>query len=184
MFSTILITGGCRSGKSGHALNLASKVRGTRRLFVATCVAEDEEMRRRVQRHQKERGPAWQTLEEPVELAHVIQRQGPDADLILVDCLTLWVSNLMTKQPDDTTFLGWLDELCRVIARPPCPLIFVTNEVGAGIVPENKLARQFRDLTGWANQKVAAACTTVIWMVAGIAVTIKPGNDRLESGQV
>ena len=110
--------------------------------------------------------------------------RSPGADLILVDCLTLWVSNLMAKQPDDTTFLDWLDELCRVIARPPCPLIFVTNEVGAGIVPENKLARQFRDLTGWANQKVAAACTTVIWMVAGIAVTIKPGNDSLESGQV
>lgn len=183
MFSTILITGGCRSGKSGHALNLASQVRGMRRLFVATCVAEDEEMRRRVQRHQKERGRAWQTLEEPVDLVDVIQTQGPGTDLILVDCLTLWVSNLMTKHPDDTTFLDRVDKLCRVIDQPPCPLIFVTNEVGAGIVPENKLARRFRDLTGWANQKVAAACTTVIWMVAGVAVTIKPGNLSLEGAQ-
>ena len=180
MFSTILITGGCRSGKSGHALSLASQVQGMRKLFVATCVAEDEEMRRRVQRHQKERGRDWQTLEEPVDLVHAIQREGPGADLILVDCLTLWVSNLMVQHPVDTTFLDRLENLCQVIARPPCPLIFVTNEVGAGIVPENTLARRFRDLTGWANQHVAAACTKVIWMVAGIAVTIKPGKDGAE----
>ena len=180
MTSTTLITGGCRSGKSSHALNLASQVQGRRKLFVATCVAQDEEMRLRVERHQQERGPGWQTLEEPVDLVGVIERYGPGADLMLIDCLTLWVSNLMTTDQDETMFLNHLSELSRTIARPPCPLIFVTNEVGAGIVPENTLARRFRDYTGWANQSVAAACTHVIWMVAGIAVAIKPANNPME----
>ena len=173
MTSTILITGGCRSGKSSHALTLASQVEGPRKLFVATCVAGDHEMRQRVRRHQKERGPEWQTLEEPVDLVRAIELHGPRSDLILVDCLTLWVSNMMAAGADETAFLGKLEKLRQTASHPPCPLIFVTNEVGAGIVPENPLARRFRDFSGWTNQRMAAACDTVIWMVAGIAVPVK-----------
>ncbi|MEJ2038889.1 MAG: bifunctional adenosylcobinamide kinase/adenosylcobinamide-phosphate guanylyltransferase [Desulfosarcinaceae bacterium] len=183
MNPTILITGGCRSGKSSHALTLASQINGRRKLFVATCVAGDEEMRARVLRHQRERGDDWQTIEEPADLVEVIQRRGPGADLMLVDCLTLWVSNLLVNNPEEAAFLNTLDRLGRSIGQPPCPLIFVTNEVGAGIVPENALARRFRDFTGWVNQRVAAACDTVIWMVAGIPVTIKPRMDAASGRQ-
>ena len=183
MTSTTLITGGCRSGKSRHALALASEYPGEQKVFVATCVADDEEMRRRVARHQRERGPAWQTIEEPVDLQGVIERQGPGAALILIDCLTLWISNLMALDMDEIRLSRVVAGLCRTIAHPPCALILVTNEVGCGIVPENPLARRFRDMAGWANQQVAAVCTDVIWMVSGLAVTVKPGHASARPGK-
>ena len=93
---------------------------------------------------------------------------------MLVDCLTLWISNMMMENNDDRTIQKHCKEVCAILKAPPCPIILVSNEVGAGIVPENQLARRYRDLTGWANQQIAAACQTVIWMVAGIPVTIKP----------
>lgn len=173
MNSTTLIIGGCRSGKSRHALKLAESAAGRRNLFVATCRPHDDEMRRRVQRHQRERGDRWQTVEEPVDIVEVIQQEGPKADIVLIDCLTLWVSNLMMACEDDDRVIEKMELLGEVMAAPPCPMILVTNEVGTGIVPENALARRFRDLTGWCNQKVAAGCGLVILMVAGIPVNIK-----------
>jgi adenosylcobinamide kinase/adenosylcobinamide-phosphate guanylyltransferase len=183
MHPTILIIGGCRSGKSSQALAIASKFKGSRKLFVATCIANDEEMRQRVRRHQEERGPAWETFEEPTELVHAIKHHGPGYDLMLVDCLTLWVSNLMARDYDDNAFWKTIENLAQIIVKPPCPLIFVTNDVGAGIVPENALARKFRDFNGWVNQHVAAACSRVVWMVAGIPVLIKPQEDGFDSRQ-
>ena len=173
MNRTILFAGGCRSGKSRQALKTGSEMLGTRNLFIATCVPHDPEMIHRVKQHQRERDSRWQTIEEPVGLAACIARQGPSADLVLVDCLTLWVSNLMVAHSNDAGVLACIDDLCAVLNTAPCPIILVTNEVGCGIVPENALARRFRDLNGWANQRVASACRQVIWMVAGIPVTIK-----------
>lgn len=177
MHQTTLITGGCRSGKSRHALALGEDLTGGRKVFIATCTPRDAEMQSRVQRHQSERGPHWQTVEEPLDIGQAILRHGPAANLCLVDCLTLWITNLMLAHENDEMVGRVVKRLCKIISDPPCDLILVTNEVGGGIVPENQLARRFRDMTGWTNQQVAAACQTVIWTVAGIAVTIKPRDE-------
>lgn len=171
----ILVLGGCRSGKSDHALRLAESM-GPRRLFVATCVPHDDEMRDRVERHQRERGDSWKTVEIPVDLAEAIGSHGPSADVILVDCLTLWLSNLLMDTQDIERVRRRIDELAAAVTAAPQAVILVSNEVGAGIVPENRLARRYRDLAGWTNQALAAACNRVIWTVAGIPVTIKPAN--------
>jgi adenosylcobinamide kinase/adenosylcobinamide-phosphate guanylyltransferase len=176
MISTTLIIGGCRSGKSRQALSLAEQLVGRRNLFVATCEPRDAEMAERIARHQKERGRHWETVEEPLALDRVIADQGAGTDVLLIDCLTLWVSNLMAVESKDADVMQAIDKLQGAIITPPCPIIIVTNEVGDGIVPENPMARRFRDLTGWCNQKIAAACHRVIWMVAGIAVPIKGGT--------
>jgi len=174
----ILVLGGCRSGKSGHALQLAEKM-GPRRLFAATCVPRDDEMRNRVQRHQRERSGAWQTLEVPVDLADAIGTHSPSADVILVDCLTLWLSNLLMETEDEARLRRHVDVLARAVETAPNAVILVSNEVGAGIVPENRLARCYRDLAGWTNQAMAAVCSRVIWTVAGIPVTIKPSFENI-----
>ncbi len=176
MHSTTLILGGCRSGKSRYALSLGNSYPGQRKLFVATCEPRDAEMRARIERHQRERGTHWQTRESPIDLVALLARQAEGTDLILVDCLTLWISNLLLTLDNDDLVQDHVDRLCGILSTPPCPIILVSNEVGAGIVPENPLARRFRDLTGSANQKTAAACGQVVWMVAGIAVPIKTGT--------
>jgi adenosylcobinamide kinase/adenosylcobinamide-phosphate guanylyltransferase len=176
MISTTLVAGGCRSGKSRQALELGEKSAGRRNLFVATCQPHDAEMAARIARHQRERGRNWQTVEAPLDPDKIILEQGAGADVLLIDCLTLWISNLMMVHERDEEILQAVDRLHRAVAAPPCPIILVSNEVGAGIVPENPMARRFRDLAGWCNQKIAAACRNVIWMVAGIAVPIKGGT--------
>jgi adenosylcobinamide kinase/adenosylcobinamide-phosphate guanylyltransferase len=165
-----LVIGGCRSGKSRHALELAEKISDIKRIFIATCVPYDEEMKDRVRRHQQERGSSWLTVDAPVELADTILTCSQNAHVVLADCLTLWMSNLLmeSEQTDRR-----VEELIKAISRAQCPVILVSNEVGGGIVPENALARQFRDAVGFANQKVAACVDEVIWMVAGIPVKIK-----------
>jgi adenosylcobinamide kinase/adenosylcobinamide-phosphate guanylyltransferase len=169
----ILVLGGCRSGKSNHALQLAEGM-GRRRVFVATCVPLDEEMRTRVDRHRHERSDAWRTLEIPVDLADAIRTHGPAADVMVVDCLTLWLSNLLTQTQEVHQIRRRIDGLAEAVRSASCTVILVSSEVGAGIVPENRLARFYRDLAGWTNQAMAAACDRVVWMVAGIPVTIKP----------
>lgn len=177
--ATTLIIGGCRSGKSRHALSLGESTGGSRRnLFVATCVPFDAEMRTRVEHHQRDRGPRWHTIEEPIDIDQVMRRDGLEADVVLVDCLTLWATNLMLRYDQDDAVLRHVARVEEVLADPPCPIILVTNEVGTGIVPENALARRFRDLTGWINQRMAGSCRQVVWMVAGIPVTIKPQGAR------
>jgi adenosylcobinamide kinase/adenosylcobinamide-phosphate guanylyltransferase len=174
----ILVLGGCRSGKSGHALRLAEEM-GPRRIFVATCVPRDDEMRDRVQRHQRERSEAWQTLEVPVALADTVRTHSPSAAVMLVDCLTLWLSNLLMETDDEARLRQHIEALARAVEQAPNAVILVSNEVGAGIVPENRLARRYRDLAGWANQAMAAVCSRVIWTVAGIPVTIKPPIENM-----
>ena len=175
MKETVLVIGGCRSGKSSHALHLAEAA-GVRKIFVATCIAQDEEMAQRVAAHRSERGDDWETVEAPLDLAAAIADGSRRADVVLADCLTLWASNLLLSEngPENNKVIGPLSDLVSAIGEAPCPVILVSNEVGAGIVPENRLARIFRDEVGRINQQVAAAVDRVIWMVAGIPLTVKP----------
>jgi adenosylcobinamide kinase/adenosylcobinamide-phosphate guanylyltransferase len=169
----IFVTGGCRSGKSKHALRAAEKMPGNRKIYIATCVPQDNEMKQRVARHQKERSQNWVTVEEPLHLPQAILENSPKADVMLVDCLTLWVSNLLMKTDDEKQLEEMISQLIDTLEKATCPIVLVSNEVGTGIVPENRLARQYRDIIGLANQAVAKTAGKVIWMVAGIPVTVK-----------
>ena len=167
---SIFVLGGCRSGKSRHALELAEKISDIHRVFIATCVPYDEEMKDRVRCHRQDRGSTWTTVDAPVELADAILKHSQTAQVILADCLTLWMSNLLMESEN---MESRVEQLTMAILQAQCPVIVVSNEVGTGIVPENALARQYRDAVGLANQKVAACVDKVIWMVAGIPVLIK-----------
>lgn len=175
--NTTLVIGGCRSGKSSHALQLADRLGNARKIFLATCIPRDDEMHQRVSKHQVERGAGWIAVETPIFLSETIRDIGPNADILLVDCLTLWVSNLMMEHANfDASTELLAAHTCRLIESlraAACPVILVTNEVGAGIVPDNPLARAFRDAVGHVNQRIAACADQVIWMVAGIPVKIK-----------
>ncbi len=173
MKEIVLVIGGCRSGKSTYALQTAEKLPGGRKIFIATCVPQDDEMAQRVARHQKERSQQWTTVEEPLYLPEIILEHSPHTDVMLIDCLTLWVSNLLMKTTDEKKLEQIVLRFIDAFKKASCPLVVVSNEVGAGIVPENQLARQFRDLTGWVNQAVAKCASQVVWMVAGIPVVVK-----------
>ena len=170
---TILVMGGCRSGKSSYALELAVQISGDKKLFVATCIPYDDEKKDRVAKHKKERDKKWLTIETPIEIYNTIKEKSITMDVILIDCLTLWISNLMGKNLDDQEIFTEIQKLILSCKEASCSVIIVSNEVGAGIVPENSIARRFRDIVGFANQKVASSTNKVTWMVAGIPVPIK-----------
>ena len=174
MINVTFVLGGCRSGKSGFALQTAGAIPAERRVFIATSMPFDDEMKARVARHRAERGAGWTTVEAPLALAEAIAENARDGSVILVDCLTLWISNLLLSTGVPAAVEGRIPRLIETLAQAACPVVLVSNEVGAGIVPENNLARQFRDLAGTANQAVAAAASRVVWVAAGIPVTIKP----------
>ena len=173
MKEIIFVTGGCRSGKSTYALQVAEKMPGDQKIFIATCVPQDDEMKQRVAKHQTARSKSWKTVEEPLKLAETMMHSSQRADVILIDCLTLWVSNLLMNTDDEKHLEAMIARFIDVLENTLCPVVLVSNEVGSGIVPENPLARQFRDITGWVNQAVAKCANKVVWMVAGIPVTVK-----------
>jgi len=167
----ILVTGGARSGKSQYA-ELRAEELGGRRLYIATAEAKDEEMAQRIAEHKKRRGSDWATIEEPVELSSALAAQRGRTDCALVDCLTIWLSNLLLHR--DANFAeDRVEQLVETLPRLDFHVVLVTNEVGWGIVPDNALARQFRDLAGWANQRIAAAANEVVLTVAGISMIVK-----------
>ena len=173
MKEIVFVIGGCRSGKSTYAMQTAEKVPAEQKIFIATCVPQDDEMKQRVARHQKERSQNWVTIEAPLGLPEAILQNSRRADVILVDCLTLWVSNLLMESGDEKKIADTISRLIDALEKATGPIVLVSNEVGTGIVPENQLARQFRDITGWVNQAVAKCANKVVWMVAGIPVTVK-----------
>ncbi len=177
-----LVLGGCRSGKSRYALDAANRLAKENKVYLATSVPTDNEMDDRVARHQAERGPDWQTIEEPVRIHKAIAEASAAASVILVDCLTLWTSNLLFQEKDETGIMESVDLLISALGAAACPVLLVSNEVGYGIVPENSLARQFRDMAGLVNQRVAGAADRVVLTVAGIGVQIKPGAAGLSEG--
>lgn len=168
------VIGGCRSGKSDYALDQANQISGQKKYFIATSVPTDAEMEKRVQKHQRDRGSDWFTVEEPVNIHEKIETCGKDGSVILVDCLTLWVSNLMVREYDQAQIEKAIARLENSLEKSPCPVFLVSNEVGLGIVPENRLARLFRDYAGLVNQRIAETAGRVVMTVAGIDVQIKP----------
>ena len=173
MKKTTFVIGGCRSGKSRQALELAEKISGSKRIFIATCMPFDDEMKQRIERHKRERDKSWKTVEAPVELSAAINENSREGDVIIIDCLTLWINNLLMEIENPDVINQCIHKLILAIKEAKCPIILISNEVGAGIVPENKLARKFRDIAGFTNQKVAECADSVIWMIAGIPVSIK-----------
>lgn len=164
-----LILGGARSGKSRFAESLIAQV-SVKALYIATAERRDPEMIARIAAHRARRGAAWTTLEEPLELVNCLLGLPPDAPPILVDCLTLWLSNLMEAERD----IGFeIERLRSALARMKPPVVLVANEVGLGIVPDNALARAFRDHAGRLNQSIAAIAERVVFMAAGLPLTLK-----------
>ena len=172
-FRVALVLGGARSGKSRYGLHLAAALPPPR-LFVATGEARDAEMAARIEEHQRERGPGWDTVDAPLALTEALTAAQGRYGVILVDCLTLWLSNLMLT---GTPTAADLEEACRrlveALGETATPTILVSNEVGLGIVPENPLAREFRDRLGWLHQRLAQAADLVVLMVAGLPLMVK-----------
>ena len=173
MGTVTLITGGARSGKSAHALTLAQQASGARRFFIATAEALDDEMRERIAHHRAGRSADFATIEEPIAIGAVLLELTSRADVVVVDCLTLWISNLLMTRRSDEEILAEARGLADAMAGAPFASIVVTDEVGAGIVPENAMARRFRDLLGWTNQALAQAAERVLLMVAGYPLRVK-----------
>ena len=176
MAKIILVTGGARSGKSSFAEKLALKIGNGKAAYIATAQIFDAEMAERVKIHKSRRTDAWTNFEAPFDADEIIAEI--DAEVILFDCVTIYLSNwLCAKNLDDKNlaadFENFIERLISAAEKSCATIIFVSNEVGAGIVPENKLARVFRDFEGLANQRIAAAADKVFLTVAGIAIDIK-----------
>lgn len=167
----ILVTGGARSGKSSYAEQCARNL-GERLVYIATAEPNDQEMAQRIAEHRKRRGNEWITIEEPIEIPAALVAQSGKTDCALVDCITLWLSNLLMRH-EQKDAQEKVEELINSFGVLDFHLLLVTNEVGWGIVPDNALARQFRDLAGWTNQRIAAVADQVILMVAGAPLTVK-----------
>jgi adenosylcobinamide kinase/adenosylcobinamide-phosphate guanylyltransferase len=166
-----LVLGGARSGKSRWAQRFVSQ-HYKRPLYLATAEAGDDEMRERIRHHREARGPEWQTVEEPLDIAGVLTDTAMDAGAVLVDCLTLWLTNVMLKLGGEQ-FASRRDALVAALSAPARPVVLVSNEVGMGLVPESALGREFRDLAGWLNQAVADVADLVVFVVAGQPLAIK-----------
>lgn len=179
MAQIILYTGGARSGKSGLALTRAESI-GTRKLFIATCPVIDGEMDQRIDRHRQERqGRGWQTIECPIDVARLFPKPAEDFEVVVIDCLTLWVNNILydgekaNKNIDDTTVAAATRQWLEASRSYGGTVICVTNEIGLGIVPDNPLARRYRDLVGTCNQVVAGIAQEVILVSCGLPLPIK-----------
>lgn len=166
----ILVLGGARSGKTSLAERIAMRV-GDKPAYLATAEALDDEMRERVRTHQQQRAKTFATLEEPLNLSAAITRAAKAHDAILVDCLTLWITNMIVANQNVASAV---DELIETLtATTTSRVILVTNEVGLGIVPDNAMARMFRDLAGSAHQRIAEICDDVYFVVAGLPMVLK-----------
>ena len=166
-----LILGGARSGKTKRALSLAETSPSP--IYVATAEAHDDEMRQRIAEHQVERETHWRTIEAPLDLANALNEIGKEADasIVVVDCLTLWLSNLMLAERD---VAAESDQLLQAVQACVAPIVLVSNEVGFGLVPDTALGRNFRDAQGRLNQRVAEAADTVELVVSGLPMRLKP----------
>lgn len=174
----ILVGGGVRSGKSAFALARARAL-GARRGFVATGQAFDAEMAARIAEHVRTRGPDFETIEEPIELAARLARLS-GFDVVVVDCLTLWLSNLLVRGEPAPDIARRIAELAGVVRSRPCHTILVTNEVGMGVVPDSALGRAFRDLAGLAHQALAGVADELYLAALGVVVRLRPAPVAVE----
>ncbi len=173
---SILITGGARSGKSQFAQRLAVEA-GGRVLFVATAEAKDEDMRLRIEAHRESRPEGWKTLEAPLGVSEIIGQHAGDAEIVVIDCITLLVANIIlqsqSEAPAEELALNEIEAIIKRMDELKATFILVSNEVGLGLVPDNELGRRYRDCLGRANQILAQHADEVYLMVAGIAVRLK-----------
>ena len=172
MGKLIFITGGTRSGKSDLAVNSAKSVK-KRKLFIATCIPEDKEMEKRIMLHKKKRPSSWETIETKKELLSVLKEKTKSDIVIILDCLTLFISSLLMEKSEEGVIRGEVEAIIKVAKEGKATLIIVSNELGSGLVPASKLGRDFRDIVGFCNQMVAAAADEVDFMVSGIPLRIK-----------
>jgi adenosylcobinamide kinase/adenosylcobinamide-phosphate guanylyltransferase len=171
---SLLVLGGARSGKSRYA-QLSAEASGKSPILIATAAGHDTEMADRIARHRAERGPQWRVIEEAIDVGGTLTRETKHDRIVVVDCLTLWLSNLMLREKDTDAAT---EALALTLGHLAGPVIFISNEVGMGIVPENDLARRFRDAQGRLNQRLASACESVIFIAAGLPLVLKPQGDR------
>ncbi len=167
----ILVLGGAASGKSQRALDLAG--RALPRAFVATGEDLDQEMAERIRRHRASRAPDWHTVEVPIHLAEWFRTHGSDYRAIVVDCLTLWLSNLQEQRVPDPVIPGRVDELLRASRTARARIVLVSNELGLGVVPMSRAGRRFRDVSGKMHQQIAAAADEVYFILAGQTLRLK-----------
>ncbi|TAN63685.1 bifunctional adenosylcobinamide kinase/adenosylcobinamide-phosphate guanylyltransferase [bacterium] len=168
----VFITGGARSGKSAFALKLAGAFSSEGMVYVATAAPGDDEMKKRIAEHRAVRGPRWQTIEAPVNLTAVITGANT-AGVIVIDCLTLWISNLMMNGRGDKDIISEAEAFFSACSANSASVVIVSNEVGLSIVPENALARRFRDVSGVVSQMAAKAASDAYICVAGIPLKLK-----------
>lgn len=172
--NSLLVIGGARSGKSHYAEMRLEALPG-RLAYIATAEPGDDEMRERIAHHKARRGSRWRTVEAPLALPEALGAVAGECDAVLIDCLTLWLSNLLLAGRD----IGAARQaLCDAIVGCPAPLAVIANEVGLGIVPDNVLARRFRDEAGWLNQQVASVVEEVVMVAAGLPLILKSGRTR------
>lgn len=168
--SPMLVLGGAKSGKSDYAETVIKQLTPPY-IYIATAQVLDPEMQKRVELHRERRSDLWETIESPFELAGTLRRLHGNGRPVLLDCITIWLSNLLCFSSTDPQ--PALDDLCRAVSMADHPLVIVSNEVGSGIVPENALARKFRDLAGTANQMLARTCPAVVLVTAGLPMRLK-----------
>jgi adenosylcobinamide kinase/adenosylcobinamide-phosphate guanylyltransferase len=177
------VLGGARSGKSRYAQELAGAFK--RVVFIATSRPSDAEMKQKISDHRRNRPQSWKTVEAPLDLDRTLREEGPGADLLLVDCLTLYLANVMRRRRSGRSqLLDDLRRLCEAVQDAKASVVIVSNEVGSGIVPSYRIGREYRDALGKLNQQIARIADTVILMVAGLPLIIKgeasvsPGPQR------
>ena len=174
MHRSHLILGGVRSGKSREALRVAAALPPrSRGAFLATAQALDGDMEARIARHRAERPAGWATVEEPYDVVAACWTLAGKADVVVLDCLTLWVANLLLRGDEEKAILSATDALADFVAERRFSLIIVSNEVGAGVHTETEIGRRFGDALGWVNQRIAAAVDRVSYMIAGLPMTVK-----------
>ncbi len=166
-----LVTGGCRSGKSSYALEITESY--DRKVFIATAEPFDDEMADRISSHQEERGNRFKTIEEPIHLADALATVSADTQVVVIDCITVWLGNLMHHQGVDEKNCQPVDRFLEVIVSPPCDIVIVSNEVGMGLIPADAMSRFYRDLAGSVNQKIAALADEAFLVVSGIPLKLK-----------
>lgn len=173
MGKLIFITGAARSGKSRLAVEMAMKISDKKVAFVATCIPFDDEMTSRVLLHKKSRPPCWKTIEVKGDLSKELKGIKTDFKVVIIDCLTLFVSRLLINGEKEEAIKKKVTAAVKFISKTPYTAVIVSNEVGGGVVPENKIAREFRDLAGIANQIVAKRANEVYLVVAGVPMRMK-----------
>ena len=166
-----LVTGGSRSGKSKHALELAASYNN--KAFIATAEATDDEMQARIERHRRERDSSYLTVEEPVNLEMALKSLPEETEVAVLDCITVWLGNLFYREKITDGICPEIDDFLDILEAPPCHLILVTNEVGMGVIPADGATRLFRDTAGSINQILAELAHEVIFSVSGISLRVK-----------